>query len=451
MKTFKELIQSTFKKTSDEVKEVVQEEDKKDEKKQSIESKEEMLDCLLCSIMEAFGLPKHTLRDYKPEKLPELFGGDSQIIIEIGGPENAYKEDSFIDIIKDIEHMVSLDKDYKDEDVKVIRANKERNGASLKKLLALMDDAHIVKTFKAIQKHKNGGQVIEFDEYGRKITPERKIREAISGEEVILPNDLSKEQLEGKKIVKTMKGEGRFINKKFYFNNNIPKEYGGVKSDAEGDIIEDKTSKTEDIQAQTIPEPKEGQIRVRINNIEYNLWEAKTEEEKEKGLKGIEKLEDYEGMIFYYDKPQKVQFWMQDTPIDLTIAFFDEDEECISVKKGKALSEELIPEDNVMFVIELNVNADVKPGDELDIVGVDDDEYVMSVLDQNGESQYELKSGQRIFSRKSTEIIIKKSKRAYKNRNNPRYDNYCKSLGKYVFKELNAQDEREPEYVTLND
>ncbi len=66
MKTFKELIQSTFKKTSDEVKEVVQEEDKKDEKKQSIESKEEMLDCLLCSIMEAFGLPKHTLRDYKP-------------------------------------------------------------------------------------------------------------------------------------------------------------------------------------------------------------------------------------------------------------------------------------------------------------------------------------------------------------------------------------------------
>lgn len=451
MKTFKELIDKTFKRKFVE-KELELEESAKDKIEQSqIESKEEMLDCLLCSIMEAFGLPKHTLRDYKPEKLPELFGGDTEVIITIGGPEKAYNEDSFVDIVKDIEHMISLDKDYKDEDVKVIRASKERNGASLKKLLALMDDDHVVKTFKAIQKHKNGGQVIEFDEYGKKITPERKVREAISGEEVILPNDLTKEQLEGKKIVKTMKGEGRFINKKFYYNNNIPKEYGGVKSDAEGDMIEDETSKTRDVQAETIPEPKEGQIRVRINNVEYNLWEAKTDKEKEKGLKGVEKLEDYEGMIFYYDKPQRVEFWMQDTPIDLTIAFFDEDEECISVKKGKALSEELIPEENVMFVIELNVNADVKPGDELDIVGVDDDEYVMSVLGSDGESQYELKSGQRIFSRKSTEVIIKKSKRAYKNRNNPRYDNYCKSLGKYVFKELNAQDEREPEYVTLND
>ena len=275
MKTFKELISKTFKRKFAE--QEPEENQEKGIEQTQIESKEEMLDCLLCSIMEAFGLPKHTLRDYKPEKLPELFGGNSEVIITIGGPEKAYKEDYFIDIIKDIEHMISLDKDYKDEDIKVIRANKERNGASLKKLLALMDDDHIVKTFKAIQKHKNGGQVIEFDEYGKKITPERKVREAISGEEVILPNDLSKEQLEGKKIVKTMKGEGRFINKKFYYSTNIPKEYGGVKSDAEGDIIEDNTSKTEDIQAQAIPEPKEGQIRVRINNKEYNLWEAKTE------------------------------------------------------------------------------------------------------------------------------------------------------------------------------
>ena len=50
-----------------------------------------------------------------------------------------------------------LDKDYNDEDVKVIRANKERNGASLKKLLALMDDAHIVKTFKAIPYRSDRG------------------------------------------------------------------------------------------------------------------------------------------------------------------------------------------------------------------------------------------------------------------------------------------------------
>jgi len=64
-------------------------------------------------------------------------------------------------------------------------------------------------------------------------------------------------------------------------------------------------------------------------------------------------------MIFYYDEPQSVDYWGKDTLIPLTIAFFDEDEECISVKRIEPMSEELIHEDGVMFVVELDKDADV--------------------------------------------------------------------------------------------
>lgn len=414
---------------------------------ESIPSKKEETDdlgCLLCSIMEALGQPKHILKNYKPEKLPELFGGDAEVIITLGGPENAYEEDSFVDMMKDILGMISTEKEYKKEDIKELRKNKSKQGTSVKKLLAIMDDDHIEKAFKGLQIFKNGGELIEFDELGRKIRPERKIIEAISGEVVIMPEDLDKEMLEGKKLVKTSKGEGRFINKKFYFTKNLPLEAGGIKKDQDGDTIEEEN---EEVENNVTTPKKDGQIEIRIDGKVYNVWEAKTDEEKQKGLQGVESLEDNEGMIFYYDKPQPVDFWGKDTLIPLTIAFFDEDEECISVKRIEPMNEELVHEDRVMFVVELNVNADVKPGDELEFD--EDEEYVMSVLGPDGQSQYELKSGQRIVSRKETVVLIKKAKKAYRNKNKPQYDSYCKQLGRYMFKVLDGQDNREPEYVEL--
>lgn len=189
-------------------------------------------------------------------------------------------------------------------------------------------------------------------------------------------------------------------------------------------------------------------VQVEIGDEEYTLFEAKTEKQKASGLMGVKELKDNEGMIFYYDKPQDVSFWMKDTIIPLTICFFNEDFECISVKQGHPLSEKAITEKNVMFVVELNANADVTPGDEIDFPG-DDDDYVMQVLGPNGEVQYQLKGGERIVSRRETLILIKKAKRAYSAKNDPSYEAKCKSLGKYIFKVLDGQDNRDPEYVSL--
>ena len=63
----------------------------------------------------------------------------------------------------------------------------------------------------------------------------------------------------------------------------------------------------------------------------------------------------------------------------------------------------------------------------------------------------ELEGGERIFSRISTKVMIRKAKKALSFKDDKeKYEKLCKSLGKYVFKELKAQDLRDPEYVKLN-
>lgn len=185
---------------------------------------------------------------------------------------------------------------------------------------------------------------------------------------------------------------------------------------------------------------------ITINNKEYKVKVAETEEEKEKGLQGIKELPENEGMLFIYDEPQTVGFWMKDTEIPLDIIFINEDQEVISIYKGKPNDESIAEEDNVQYVLELNQDSGVKKGDDIEF---EDDKNLptMKVIAPDGSVQMELEGGERIFSRKSTKVIIRKAKKAYKSKADKDY----KALGKYVFKELNAQDNRDPEYVTLKD
>ena len=67
----------------------------------------------------------------------------------------------------------------------------------------------------------------------------------------------------------------------------------------------------------------------------------------------------------------------------------------------------------------------------------------MLVLDEDGNVQMKLEGGERIFSRISTRKIIKQALKAYRDET----DSSFIKLGKMVFKELDAQDGRDPEYV----
>lgn len=193
-------------------------------------------------------------------------------------------------------------------------------------------------------------------------------------------------------------------------------------------------------------------VEIEIGGKNYTVQLAVTDMEKATGLSKAKKLPKDEGMLFVYDSPQDLLFFtMEDTSIDLDIIFIDEYGEVISVNPTKAHDPEPIEEEGAKFVLEVNINSGIQEGDELEEFEEDlnDEEKdtirssKMLVLDENGDVQYRLEGGERIFSRISTRQFIKAAIKAYKSDSK---EDYIK-VGKLVFKELNAQDSRDLEYV----
>lgn len=187
-------------------------------------------------------------------------------------------------------------------------------------------------------------------------------------------------------------------------------------------------------------------MKIEIGDREYNVKIAKTEEEREKGLQNVKELPEDEGMLFIFDNPQTVGFWMKDTLIPLDIIFINEDMEVISIYKGKSRNEDIAEEDNVKYVLEVNQNSGIKEGDELDIED-EEDIPTMKVIGSNGETQMELEGGERIFSRKNTRTLIRMAKKADATKSDSDY----KRLGKKMFSYIKQQDNRDPEYVVKKD
>lgn len=187
---------------------------------------------------------------------------------------------------------------------------------------------------------------------------------------------------------------------------------------------------------------------IKIANKEYNVKEAKTEEERRKGLQGIKSLPKDEGMLFYFDPDDEVSMWMDKTYIPLDIIFINEEQEVTKVYHGKPEDKTLVSSPKIAYVLEVNQGSDIKVGDELDFD--DDSEPVMKVLAQDGSTQMDLWGGERIISRRETKILIKKAKAAEAVKNTPKFDNKCISLGKYIFKVIKGQDTRPAEYVNSN-
>lgn len=190
-------------------------------------------------------------------------------------------------------------------------------------------------------------------------------------------------------------------------------------------------------------------IKIEINDKEYEVLVAQSEEEKERGLMDVIELEPNEGMLFVYNEPQELSFWMHGTSIPLKIVFIDEDWEVKKIEHGKPFDETPITCDNVQYVLELHPDADVSIGDEID---VEDDELepgrdlqskYMDIYGPDGKVQAQIVGGERIISIKETKVLIRKARKAASTKKESDY----KSLGRYLFNILDKQDHREPEYV----
>ena len=190
-------------------------------------------------------------------------------------------------------------------------------------------------------------------------------------------------------------------------------------------------------------------VVVTIGNKTYNCQVAKTEEEKRKGLMGVENLSPDEGMLFVWEDEGTREMWMKDTLIPLDQIAINDNDEVTAVYKAQPEDETLHPFPNVKYILEVNQNSGIEEGDDFEFDESDDpNKYVMKVLAPDGSTQMNLQGGERIFSRISTKQMITWAKKAEANKNNKDlFTKYCRRLGKRMFKEIYAQDHREPEYV----
>lgn len=136
---------------------------------------------------------------------------------------------------------------------------------------------------------------------------------------------------------------------------------------------------------------------------------------------------------------------MKDTYIPLDIIFVGSDNVVLSVHQGVPESEEPMSEKNVAYVIEVNQNSGIKPGDivEFNNQTETESEGELQILGSNGEVQAVLQGGERIFSIKNTKTLVSLAQRAYESKSDSDY----KALGRKIFEYMKIQNEREPEYV----
>lgn len=181
--------------------------------------------------------------------------------------------------------------------------------------------------------------------------------------------------------------------------------------------------------------------RLTINGEEYDVYLAKTEEQKKRGLQGVTHMDSDEGMLFFIneDEPEETVFHTHNCHFPIDMLFLDDNFKILDIKTEQ-------PEtDNIRgiasYVLEIKGNSGVSKDADIDLD--DDSEYVMKILAPDGSTQFQLKGGERIYSRKSTKSFIRKALKAEKYKE----DKYYKALGKAIFRELHAQDNRDPEYV----
>ena len=98
---------------------------------------------------------------------------------------------------------------------------------------------------------------------------------------------------------------------------------------------------------------------------------ARTVEQQEKGLMFVRSLGPNRGMIFPYDPPQFVSFWMKNTLIPLDMIFIRADGKIARIATAKPLDETSVPSgDTVVAVLEIrggrSAQLGIRAGDRVD-------------------------------------------------------------------------------------
>jgi uncharacterized membrane protein (UPF0127 family) len=103
----------------------------------------------------------------------------------------------------------------------------------------------------------------------------------------------------------------------------------------------------------------------------FTVEVAATPEQQEQGLMFYRSLAGDQGMIFPYDPPQSVSFWMKNTLIPLDIVFIRADGTIARITHAKALDETPLPAgEPIALVLEIRggraAELGIREGDKVD-------------------------------------------------------------------------------------
>ena len=99
-------------------------------------------------------------------------------------------------------------------------------------------------------------------------------------------------------------------------------------------------------------------VKTKFSNTQFVVELAKTPEQRQKGLMGRSSLKAQSGMLFLYESPRHVSFWMKNTLIGLDVIFLSSNGKILKIyHNAKPESLEIMSSgENVSAVLEINGN-----------------------------------------------------------------------------------------------
>ena len=103
------------------------------------------------------------------------------------------------------------------------------------------------------------------------------------------------------------------------------------------------------------PKPISEFFPIRVGDRVVRMQLAVRMDEMQRGLMGRRDLGPEDGMIFVYERPQQLSFWMRNTPTPLDIGFFDREGRLIKVATMRAYDTDVTDSgsDRVRFALEM--------------------------------------------------------------------------------------------------
>jgi len=88
--------------------------------------------------------------------------------------------------------------------------------------------------------------------------------------------------------------------------------------------------------------PDAEKVTLQVSGQSLSVEVARTEAQRERGLMGRKDLGPRDGMIFVFDRDERLAFWMKNTPTPLSIAFVSAEGRILQIEDMQPFSETVI-------------------------------------------------------------------------------------------------------------